>query len=292
MSSHAERGRPTERALTWLDVFTSTPLAGNQLAVVHDADGLDDATMLAFARETKLSETTFVQSGDEECDYRNRIWMRTGELPMAGHPSLGTAVAIAHRRGEARASYVQRTPAGLQPVVVELDGRIARSSMLQEPEQQIGPFDAARALAAIGLTPEDAHDALPVEIVSTGARQLLVPLRDADALARATPDPRPLAEIIAETGVIVAYPFVADGESADARSFFDSPGGIAEEDPATGSAAGPLMAYMHRHAGIDALTIVQGVQMGRPSRLDCAVEGDRVRVGGEVVVLSEGTIWL
>ena len=87
--------------LTWLDVFTARPLTGNGLAVVHDADGVDDATMLAFARETRLSETTFVQSPTVDgCDYRNRIWMMRGELPFAGHPSLGTAVAVALARGE------------------------------------------------------------------------------------------------------------------------------------------------------------------------------------------------
>jgi trans-2,3-dihydro-3-hydroxyanthranilate isomerase len=269
-------------------------LAGNGLAVVHDADDLDEATMLAFARETKLSETTFVQSGDADCDYRNRIWMLTGELPMAGHPSLGTAVAVAHRRGERTASYVQRTPAGLQPVELELDGLIARSSMLQEPAEFLGELDATRVLAAIGLTPEDAHPGLRAELVSTGARQVLVPLADAAALARARPDPALVAEITGETGALTVYAVVADlaAAHAGARAFFDSPGGIAEEDPATGSAAGPLMAYLHRHAGLDTLTVDQGVQMGRPSRLDCAIEGDRVRVGGEVVVLAEGTLHL
>lgn len=250
--------------------------------------------MLAFARETKLSETTFVQSGDAECDYRNRIWMLTGELPMAGHPSLGTAVAIAHRRGETGVTYVQRTPAGLQPVSVELDGRVARSSMLQEPPEFLGAPDGDRVLDVLGLDGGAGHPDLRCELVSTGARQVLLPLAHPAALAAAAPKPGPLAELLAETGAITLYAFVpaADRPLADARAFFDSPGGIAEEDPATGSAAGPLMAYLARHAGLDALTISQGVQMGRPSRLDCSVEGDRVRVGGEVVVLSEGTLHL
>lgn len=263
--------------------------------MVHDADGLDDATMLAFARETKLSETTFVQSGDAECDYRNRIWMLTGELPMAGHPSLGTAVAIAHRRGEAAASYVQRTPAGLQPVQVELDGRVARSSMLQGTAEFLGELDGSHVLASLGLTPDDAHPELRPAVVSTGARQVLLPVAGADALRRARPDPALVAQLLAENGgALTVYAFVADSAAgrADARAFFDSPGPIAEEDPATGSAAGPLMAYLHRHAGLDTLTVAQGVQMGRPSRLECAMEGDRVRVGGEVVVLSEGTLHL
>lgn len=250
--------------------------------------------MLAFARETKLSETTFVQSGDAVCDYRNRIWMMTGELPMAGHPSLGTAVAIARRRGESSASYVQRTPAGLQPVDVELDGLVARASMLQEPPEFLGAPDGERVLAAIGLTSGDGHPDLPPDLVTTGGRQVLVPVADAETLARARPDAARIAPLLAETGAITVYAFVPDPPAgrADARAFFDSPGGIAEEDPATGSAAGPLMAYLHRHAGLERLTIDQGVQMGRPSRLDCAMEDARVRVGGEVVVLAEGTLRL
>jgi trans-2,3-dihydro-3-hydroxyanthranilate isomerase len=246
--------------------------------------------MLAFARETKLSETTFVQSGDADCDYVNRIWMMRGELPMAGHPSLGTAVAIAHRRGDTSAEYVQRTGAGLQPVTVELDGRVARSSMLQEPAVFRGPVDPATALGAVGLDSSDLHPDLPVESVSTGLPQTLLPLANAGALSRAQPDPARLEALLEQTGSTVLYAFVADGATADARSFYSSPGGIAEEDPATGSAAGPLMAYLQRHAGLDEVVVTQGVLMGRPSRLDCSVEGERVRVGGEVVVLSTGTI--
>src|ERR687886_2155152 len=106
--------------LTWLDVFTARPLTGNGLAVVHDADAVDDATMLAFARETRLSETSFVQSATEAgADYRNRIWMTTRELPFAGHPSIGAAVAVARARGDRQARYVQQTGAGLQDVEVE-----------------------------------------------------------------------------------------------------------------------------------------------------------------------------
>ena len=113
------------KRLTWLDVFTSRPLTGNGLAVVHHADGIDDATMLAFARETKLSETTFVQSATEPgADYRNRIWTIVSELPFAGHPSLGTAVAVAHARQEREAHYVQQTGAGLDQIAFAgCDGR-------------------------------------------------------------------------------------------------------------------------------------------------------------------------
>jgi trans-2,3-dihydro-3-hydroxyanthranilate isomerase len=275
-------------------VFTSTPLAGNGLAVVHDADGLDEAAMLGFARETKLSETTFVQSGDDDCDYRNRIWMMTGELPMAGHPSLGTAVAVARRAGERSASYVQRTPAGLQPVDVELDGRVARASMLQERPDFGAELDPARVLAAIGLSASDAAPDLPVQRVSTGLGHVLAPLRDAEALSRCRPDFGALDALLAEHDAATVYAVVCDhdAEHAGARAFFTSPGGIVEEDPATGSAGGPLLMYLHERRGVAALTIDQGVQMGRRSRLEAALEGDRPRVGGEVVIIAEGVLAL
>lgn len=282
----------TEHALTWLDVFTSTPLTGNGLAVVHDADDLDDETMLAFARETRLSETTFVQSGDEQSDYRNRIWMMTGEVPFAGHPSLGTAVAVARRRGESAVRYVQRTQAGLQPVEVELAGLVARGSMLQGPAVFGAELDAGEALAAAGLAAGDEHPERPVQLVTTGLQQLLVPLRDAGALARARPRVADLAPLLERTGATMFDLFVARDDRADTRSFFVSPAGHADEDPATGSAAGPLLAYLHRRTGVERLTVTQGVQMGRASRMDCSVEGDRVRVGGETVIVAEGTLSL
>jgi trans-2,3-dihydro-3-hydroxyanthranilate isomerase len=277
-----------------VDVFTATPLAGNGLPVVHDADDIADETMLRFAAETRQSETTFVQSGDDECDYRNRIWMITRELPMAGHPSLGTAVAVAARRGESTASYVQRTPSGLQPVDVTLDGRVAQASMVQEPERFLDELDPARVFATIGLTADDGVPDLPPQLVNTGANQILAPLRSTDALARARPNPEPLGALIAEHQALTVYAMVCDpaNEHVDARAFFDVPGGMAAEDPATGSAAGPAMAYLRQRTGIERLVIDQGVQMLRPSRIEATMEGDRPRVGGSVVILAEGSIHL
>jgi trans-2,3-dihydro-3-hydroxyanthranilate isomerase len=216
------------RRLAWLDVFTSRALLGNGLAVVHDADGLDDATMLAFARETRLSETTFVQSAtDAQADYRNRIWMTQGELPMAGHPSLGTAVAVAHARREREARYVQQTGAGLQPVEVSLgDGSVARAAMLQEPAVFGDEVDPAEALEALGLAASDAHPDLPPQAVSTGLRQLLVPVAEASALDRARPDAARLASLVERTGATVAYLAFHDAAArrAQARSFFPEDG--------------------------------------------------------------------
>ena len=160
---------------TLLDVFTDRPLAGNGLAVVHEADGVSDEVMLAFAKETLLSETTFVQSS-EVADYRNRIWTPAEEIPFAGHPSLGTAVAVALERGEDEVEYRQQTHAGIQPVRVERDGDRAYASVLQEPARFGDEVDAASVLAAIGLRPEDAHPELPPQHVSTGLPTLIAPL--------------------------------------------------------------------------------------------------------------------
>jgi trans-2,3-dihydro-3-hydroxyanthranilate isomerase len=281
------------RAVTWLDVFTARPLTGNGLAVVHDADGLDDDTMLGFARETRLSETTFVQTATEEAaDYRTRIWMTTAELDFAGHPSLGTAVAVARARGERDARYVQQTRAGLQPIEVELGDVVARASMLQEPADLGAEVEPARALAPLGLDAADAHPELPPQMVSTGLAQLIVPVRDAAVLDRVAPDFAALRELLAPLGCTCAYLAFCqpEREAARARSFFLEATAVAE-DPATGSAAGPLMAYLHARAGAARLIIDQGVEMGRPSRLECEA-GERVRVAGEAVVVLEGTLAL
>jgi trans-2,3-dihydro-3-hydroxyanthranilate isomerase len=278
---------------TLLDVFTDTPLAGNGLAVVHEADDLDAATMLAFARETRLSETTFVQaSRSPGADYRNRILTVAGELPFAGHPSLGTAVAVARRRGSTRARLVQETGAGTQAIEVELDGEHASASMLQEPPR-LGPEVApAEALAPVGLPAEAADGDLPPQVVSTGLACLIAPIASDATLARAELDPGALAALLGPLGATVLLLCACGageppGTRARARGFFH--GG---EDPATGSAAGSLCAYLDARRGQSAVVIDQGVEMGRPSRLRAAVEGDRVRVGGDVVVIADGTLRL
>ncbi len=272
-------------------MFTSTAYAGNGLAVVHDADGLGDAAMQAIARETRLSETTFVQSGGDGADYVNRIFTTLREIPFAGHPSLGTAVAVARARGDDAVTYVQRTHAGLQQVEVACrGGDLWRASMLQEPAI-FGPrVAAARALAAIGLGAGDAHPELPVQAVSTGVPQVLIPVRDEAALERCRPDAAAVQALVAEHDAVVLYAFVpAQAGMARARSFLPEPQGVVE-DPATGAAAGPLCAYLREYAGTDAVRITQGVEMGRPSTLDAELDGDRPRVSGDVVAVLDGTL--
>ena len=251
--------------------------------------------MLGFARETRLSETTFVQSASVDgADYRNRIWMATGELPFAGHPSLGTAVAVARAREEDEACYVQQTPAGLQPVDVRMDGDRISASMLQEPVLMGPQVDAAQALAAVGLVVSDAAGVrLRPQVVSTGVPQLIVAVQRG-ALARARPDREALQALLAPLGAVCLYVVAWEsGGQAWARSFFVDLAG-ATEDPATGSAAGPLLAYLHERTGLRTLDIHQGVEMGRRSLLRCRFdeETERLRVGGDVVILAQGTVSL
>jgi trans-2,3-dihydro-3-hydroxyanthranilate isomerase len=276
---------------TLLDVFTDRPLAGNGLAVVHDAAGVADDVMLAFARETKLMETTFVQPADVAgADYRNRIWTVAEEVPFAGHPSLGTAVAESLRRGEEDVVYHQQTLAGIQEVTVSRRGDRARASVLQERAETGPELDPGPVMAAVGLRTDDAHASLPPQRVSTGLPALIAPVAERDALARARPDVPAIAAL--GQGVVnfyLCWVSPADGRAA-ARSFPSLE--VESEDPATGSAAGPLLLYLHDHIGLDHLEIDQGVEMGRPSRLIADVEDGRVRVGGDVVVLVTGTLRL
>ena len=279
--------------LTWLDVFSDTPLVGNQLAVVHDADGVPDAVQGAFAAETNLSETTFVQRATQDgADYRNRIWMAHRELPFAGHPSLGTAVAVALAREVETATYVQQTHAGLQPIDVRRSGASGHASVLQEPAVFGAELDPAHVMAAAGLPASAAAGAaLPCQAVSTGLNHLIAPVADAAALERVRIDAAALIALLDEVDGAVLYLSAIDGDSARVRSFFPHDA-MAREDPGTGSAAGPLMAYVHARQGRETLAVTQGVEMRRRCRIDCSVEGNRVRVGGDVVVVFEAQISL
>jgi trans-2,3-dihydro-3-hydroxyanthranilate isomerase len=269
-------------------------MAGNALAVVHDADDLDDETMHAFARETRLSETTFVQSATEEgADYRNRIWTVVEELPFAGHPSLGTAVAVARARGETgKLRYVQQTGAGLQPIEVTLNGAGASASMLQGPPTFGVEIDIESALKPLGLQPSAADPYLHPQVVSTGLPQIIVPLRSIEHLAAITPDfsaIQDLVEPLAAFGIYAAHCDPVAG-TAQARYFYRDV--RVAEDPATGSAAGPLCAYLSRHAGFPSVEITQGVEMGRPSCLRAKAVDGEIWVSGDVVVVVDGVVRL
>ena len=258
---------------------------------MHDAGNVSDDVMLAFARETKLMETTFVQPADVAgADYRNRIWTVAEEVPFAGHPSLGTAVAVSLQLGEEDAVYHQQTLAGIQEVRVSRRGDRARASVLQERAETGPEVDPAAAMAAVGLRAGDAHPTLPPQRMSTGLPALIAPVADGAALARARPDVPAIAAL--GIGVVNFYLCWIDpsAQRARARSFPSLE--VEGEDAATGSAAGPLLLYAYDRLGLEHLEVDQGVEMGRPSRLIADIEDGCVRVGGDVVVLVTGTLRL
>jgi trans-2,3-dihydro-3-hydroxyanthranilate isomerase len=267
-------------------------LQGNPLAVVHDADGIDEEVMLRLARETRLSETSFVQTPSVAgADYRNRIWTVAREVPFAGHPSLGVAAAVSRARGEGEARYVQETHAGLQPVDVRMDGNSGFASILQEPAVFGDEVEAAAVMEAVGLDAADADPDRPPQFVTTGLGTLIAPLADAGALARVAPDFRRI-EALAPLEDFNLYLVWLESPPLRARARMFTRAAVGGEDPATGSAAGPLCAYLAEREGYSAVEVTQGVEMGRPSLLTATLEGDRVRVGGGVVILIEGTVAL
>lgn len=280
----------------WLDVFSDTPLAGNGLAVVLEADGLSPETMLRFAREVGLSETTFVQSPTVGgADYVNRIWTVSGEIPFAGHPSLGTAVAVALRAGGTGPPggrvFRQQTGAGLQRVEARFDEGAWSASVEQEPASFGEVFESGRVAAALGLEPSSMDRELSCQIVSTGLPALLAPVADLDALAACEPDFEALATLD-DSPALNLYAFVHErgSRTVRARCFGADLSGI--EDPATGSAAGPLVAWLQDCLDIDRIVVEQGVEMGRPSRIEARMESGRSLVSGAVTVLGEGTVYL
>ena len=277
-----------------VDVFTPTPLSGNQLCVVPDPIELDEAAMQALAKEIGFSETTFVTeaAGDR---YAMRIFTPDAELPFAGHPTLGTAFVLVSE-GRVSSPATQTTAAGDVPVEVDLASHTAW--MTQLPVEFGRVFDDRALIArAAGLGLDDLEPDLPIQSVTTGLLWTIVPVRDADRLSRAQRDGRALEEVVAISGDEGLYLFAMTDAGATAR-MFDTGHGIGE-DPATGSAAGPLGAYLAEHGrgGMPGSILVrQGERVGRPSELHIEVRDEggrwRVRVGGGVHVIGSGAFRL
>jgi trans-2,3-dihydro-3-hydroxyanthranilate isomerase len=269
------------------DVFTDTPLAGNQLAVFTDARELPEELLQRLAREINFSETVFVYRPESGGHARIRIFTPTAELPFAGHPTLGTAFVLAAplQLGEIRLE----TGAGIVPVTLERDesGRIVFGRM-EQPLPSVEPYDGEdELLAALGVE----RSGLPVELYDNGMKHVYVELASEDDVASLRPDLGRLGELPAVLGINC---FAGSNERWKTRMF--APGGGVPEDPATGSAAGPLAVHLARHGRIafgDEIEISQGAEIGRPSTLFARVEGTaeevtRVEVGGSAVVVARG----
>lgn len=273
-----------------VDVFCERPLEGNQLCVVPEPIGIDDVMMQAIANEIGFSETTFVTDygGDR---YSMRIFTPGQELPFAGHPTLGTAFVMV-TEGRVTSPLTQVVRAGEIPVEVDVP---AGSGRMRQLPPVFGPEFEDRELvaAAAGLTVGDLRPDLPIQTVSTGLPPLIVPVRNLETLRGATRNGKLVGEAVRRAGGEELYLFAVTDDGVTAR-MFDWELGVGE-DPATGSAAGPLGAYLAHHglAGMPGtVRIRQGEQVGRPSLIEVEVRPEgaswRVWVGGRVRIVGEG----
>jgi trans-2,3-dihydro-3-hydroxyanthranilate isomerase len=271
------------------DVFTDVPLQGNQVAVFTDASGLSDETMQRAAREMNLSETVFVfRAENPDAHLRLRIFTPTTELPFAGHPVLGTAFVV----GRAMGSNVVRLETGLGIVPVTLSRANGGAPYYGEMEQFVPPVESFEAVdelvAALGAAPD--QGGLPIEAYRNGPLHVYVEFPSEDAVAALKPD----LGAIERLGVYGINCFAGAGTRWKTRMFGPALG--VAEDPATGSAAGPLAVHLVRHGRVEFGTdieIVQGVEIGRRSVLRARVEGsgqeiERVFVGGSAVIVARG----
>ena len=289
---HDDRGHDGHPYEIW-DVFTGTPLEGNPLGVFPRAEEIPSRLYQATARELNLSETVFIAPDDPaEADAQIRIFTPAAELPFAGHPTLGAAYAIATPSGAARVRL--RTGSGIVAVTFTRDdhGEIVSGEM-QQPIPGVAAYpETAALLAALGLGPD--APVLPVEIYDNGPRHIVVVLDDLVTLGALNPEMTALAAL-GPQGVAVIAPG-PDGRADQVRSRNFCPGLGVPEDPATGSAAGPVAVHLLRHGRLgsgQALEILQGVEMGRPSRLVAIAHGeaeriDGVRVAGAAVRVAGG----
>ena len=284
-----------------VDVFTSVPLEGNQLAVFPDARGLSDAEMQAVAREMNLSETTFVLPGDaaveRERGVRVRIFTVNEELPFAGHPTLGTAMVI---RGDGHAAELSlNLNVGKIPVRFSSRQGLPFGVMTQR-DPEFGQIHAREAVArAAGLQLADIADDVPIQTVSTGNAFAMVPLSSLSVLENLAPAWAPMGGYLSRTDAKFFYFVSRQAVNPEARLqarmiFYNG------EDPATGSAAGPCAAWAVKYgvlASQQEALLEQGVEMKRRSRIFLSAEraGDKivnVRVGGHAVEIARGEIFL
>lgn len=283
---------PVEVAFRIVDVFAPRPFGGNPLCVVPDAAALPAASMQALAAEIGFSESTFVTAASRT-RYDVRIFMPDREIPFAGHPTLGTAYVLASL-GRIAASATQVVAAGEVPVEVDV---AAGTAAMTQPPTAFGAEVADRAAiaASLGLPASALHPTLPPQVVSTGHPPLLVPLVDVAAVAAIVPDARHVEPTCRASGAEELYAFaLADRDAASTvvEARYVGFGAVAE-DAATGSAAGPLGAYLAARGVGTRVLVRQGAHLGRPSELRVdADDPDRVRVAGAVRPVGEGVFHL
>jgi trans-2,3-dihydro-3-hydroxyanthranilate isomerase len=282
----------------WVDVFAEERYAGNGLAVVRRAATLRPATMQRIARETNLSETTFVLADEpREGAFDVRIFTPAQEIPYAGHPTLGTAWVLRRALAPDASGLALRLGVGEVRVRFDADGLV----WLRAPQARFAPAtEHERIVRALGLGPDALHPSLPIEIQTTGFPLLVVPLRDAQAVRSCRLDAGAYAELLAAGAPEAIYVFAQGARDPrhqlTVRMF--APAGGVPEDPATGSAAGWLGHYLARHQVLGkrefAVKVEQGHEIGRPSLLHVHArwsgEALEVEVGGRVIPVLRGVL--
>jgi trans-2,3-dihydro-3-hydroxyanthranilate isomerase len=293
-----------------LDVFTDAPFEGNQLAVFPEPAGLTTEEMQTITREMNFSECTFIfppeATGD---DVRMRIFTPGEELPMAGHPTIGSTFALAQEGviKPGQAGFVFGLGVGPTPVSLEWKGNVLDFAWMTQKNPQFGGEvkDRAGFALALGLAAGDLESPAP-QVVSCGVPFLFAPLVTRTAVDRVSVDPAAYAEACRAAGIaeLPLFIFTTDrGWSTDDEVVYSrmlAPGFGIAEDPATGGASGPLGCFLFRHAMVPRerlshVVSLQGAKMKRPSRIHISIEaaGDeitRVRVGGRSVIVGEGLL--
>lgn len=294
------------RTLDWaqVDVFAERPLQGNMLAIFTDARGLSDAEMMQLARETNLSETTFILPGDpdeeRERGIRVRIFTVEEEFPFAGHPTLGTAAWLWATHATLRGSEEIRLRLNVGSIPVRfrtpVAGEVGVYGEMRQRDPEFGTRIDPEALAqACGLGLNDLHGTLPPQVVSTGLPFCILPLASVDALSRLSVDTAALGAILHETPAKMVYAIAQEGTGWRARTPFRG-----SDDPATGSAAGCAISYLVQHGAAGSeenLVFFQGNEVHRPSRLfvRASSRGGAVTdvfVGGRTVPVAAGRFTL
>lgn len=288
--------------ISWVDAFTTVPLEGNACAVVLDARGLDDAAMQRISREINLSETSFVFPGAADADVAVRYFTPIAEIPLAGHPTIATAHALAEAGRIAADSDVLRVrmPAAIVPVTIG-HGTPPVYAMSQPPPTFHDTFARAHAAAALGLDDDDILAGTTPQTVSTGTKQLMIALASRDALDRCRPDRHALYDHPGRDWFSVHVFARADardpaGVALAARHFADF--GDVIEDPFTGSATGGMAGYCARYGIVrdSAYDVVQGMHVRRPGCAHVRVTGTppdaigRITVAGSAVTVIRGTL--
>jgi len=288
-----------------VDAFTDQPLGGNPCAVIFETDTMEAATMQAVAKEMNLSETAFVRRS-EVADFGVRYFTPAEEIPLAGHPTIATTCALIDTgrlklQGAVTTLFLELQVGPIEVQIFSENGEIQTIVMSQKKPEFLSTHDSAKVMPIFGLSVKDLIPGYPIQTVSTGTPQLMVPVRDLEVLRRVQVNLVAYKEYRARSDFFSPHLFCLEGMTPEGRTFARHPGvpPDALEDPFTGSATGGMAAYLWHHSLIDEPRFIaeQGHWMNRPGQATVEVIGSReeietVKVGGKAVTVMRGELVL